>query len=84
MIQDSKPNTLLRGYSIIAGLIRCPNVWNEYLTPINALNLGIGGDRAKNVLWRAIDLHLPLSVKNIVILCGTNHIPIDSPRDIAD
>ena len=84
MIKNAKPNTLLLGDSIVAGLSRYPNVWNEYFTPINALNLGIGGDRVENVLWRAMDLPLPSSVKNVVILCGTNNIPIDTPRDIAD
>ena len=55
-----------------------------YFTPTNALNLGIGGDSIENALWRAIDLLLPLSVKNVVILCWTNNIPIDTLRDIAD
>ena len=48
MIKDSKP--LLQGDSIVAGQSRYPNVWNEYLAPINALNLGIGGDFVENVL----------------------------------
>ena len=45
MIRSSKPNTLLPGDSIITGLSRYPNVWNEYLAPINALDLGIGRDQ---------------------------------------
>ena len=48
------------------------------------MNLDIGGDRVKNVLWRAISLSLPSSVRNIVVQCGTNNISTDSPRDIAD
>ena len=48
------------------------------------MNLGIGGDRAENVLWGAISLPLPSSVQNIVVQCGTNNISNDSPRDIAD
>ena len=71
MIKNAKPNTLLLGDSIVACLSRYPNVWNEYLAPINVLNLGNGGYRVENVLWRAIDLLLPSSVKNVVILCGT-------------
>ena len=46
--------------------------------------MGIGGDRIENILRQAIDLPLLSSVKNVVILCGTNNIPIDTPRDIAD
>ena len=45
MIKNAKPCTLLLGDSIVAGLSRYPNVWNEYFAPINALNLGIGRDR---------------------------------------
>ena len=41
MIKDSKPNALLLGDSIVAGLSRYLNVWNEYFNQINALNLGI-------------------------------------------
>ena len=50
IIQNAKPNTLLLGDSIVAGLSRYPNVWNEYFALINTLNLGIGGDRVENVL----------------------------------
>ena len=82
-IKDSKPNTHLLVDSIVAGLIRYPNAWNEYFAQINALNLGIGGDRVENVLLQAIDLPLPSSVKYVVILCGSNNISIDTPRDIA-
>ena len=46
--------------------------------------MGIGGDHIENVLWQAIDLPLLSSVKNVVVLCGTNNISIDTPRDIAD
>ena len=84
MIEDSNSNTLLLGNTIVAGLSRYPNVRNEYLTSINVLTLGIRGDRIKNVLWRAINLPLPSSIKSIVILWGTNNIPLDTPRDIAD
>ena len=78
--------TLLLGDSIVAGLSRYPNIWKEYLAPINALKLGIGGDRVENFIWQAINLPLPSSVKNIVILCGTNNIPIPKyfPGDITD
>ena len=41
MIKDSKTNTLLLGESIVAGLSRYLNVWNEYFAPINAFNFGV-------------------------------------------
>ena len=80
----TNPNTLLLGDSIIAGLPRYQNVWKKYFVSLNEMNLDIRGDRAKNVLWRIISLPLPLSVRNIVVQCGTNNISNDSPRDIAD
>ena len=46
-----------------------------------AINLGISGDHVENLLWRARDV--PSSLKNVVILCGTNNINKDSPYDIA-
>ena len=48
------------------------------------MNLRIGGCCVENTLWGAINLPLLSSMKNIVILCGTNNIPIDTPCDIAD
>ena len=68
MIKDSKTNTLLLEDSIVADLSRYLNVWNEYLAPINALNVSIGGDPIENFLWWAINLLLPSSLENIVIL----------------
>ena len=56
----------------------------EYFTPINALCSGIEEDCIKNVLWQAINLPLPSSVENVVILCRTNNIQNDTPRDIAN
>ena len=48
------------------------------------LNLSIRGDHVENVLWWTINLPLTSSVKNVVILCGTNNIQFDTSRDIAD
>ena len=47
------------------------------------INLGISGDRVENVLWRAREIPFIPSLKNVVILCGTNNINKDSPYDIA-
>ena len=83
-VKDLKPNTILPEDSIVAGLSRYKNVWSKYLALLNPSNLGIGGDPVKNAIWRAINLPLFSSVKNIVILHGTNNISIDTPRDITD
>ena len=80
----TNPNTLLLGDSIMAGLARYQIVWKKYFVLLNAMNFDIGGDRVENVLWRAISLPLPSSVRNIVLQCGTNNISTHSPRDTAD
>ena len=76
--------TILTGDSIVAGLSRYQNVWDKFLKPLKALNCGVGGDRIQHVLWRALNLPVSLNLKNVVVLCGTNNLRLDSPKDIAD
>ena len=38
----------------------------------------------QNVLWRVQNLLISSSLKNAVILCGTNNLQQDSPEDIVD
>ena len=70
--------------SIVAGLNRYQSVWTKYLEPLKTLNCGIGSDRVQNVLWQAQNLLVISSLKNVIILCGTNNLFQDSPEDIAD
>ena len=76
-------NTILIGDSLIAGLTRYNKVWN-FSKPFNDFNCGIRGDRVEHVLWRAYDLCRFSSLRNVVILCGTNNLYHDSPEDIAN
>ena len=80
-IKVTIPKTLLLGDSIIAELVRNQIVWKRYFVSLNSVNLGIESDLVVNVLWRAINLLLPLSAQNIVVQCGTNNISTDSSRD---
>ena len=66
--------TIIIRDSIAAGLNRYRSVWTKYLEPLKTLNCGIGGDRVQNVLWLAQDLPVISSLKNVVILCGTNNL----------
>ena len=66
------------------GLSRYLKVWQWYFTPLKLVNLGIGGDRAENVLWGARNLLIPPQLKNVIVLCGTNNLFTDSPMDITD
>ena len=76
--------TTLVGDSIVAGLSRYQNVRDKFLKPLKALNCGVGGDRIQHVLWRALNLPVSLNLKNVVVLCGTNNLRLDSPKDFAD
>ena len=77
-------STLLIGDSLIAGLSRYSEIWRKYFEPLNTLNCGISGDRVQNVLWRCTNFPPSPSVKNVILLCGTNNIQCDSPDDIVD
>ena len=50
-----------------------------------ALNVGIAGDKAQNILRRVNNLHFSFNshLKYIFILCSTNNIDHNSPRSIA-
>ena len=64
-VKNSKK--LLLGDSIIAGLAHYQTVWKKYFVSLNTMNLGIGGARVENVLWRAICLPLPSFKQNKVV-----------------
>jgi lysophospholipase L1-like esterase len=62
-------------------------VWKKYFVPHKAINLGAGGDRTENVLWR-LD-HLPVlktAPKAAVLMIGTNNIcwGSDTPKQAAE
>ena len=73
---------LLLGDSIIRGLTRYENVWENYFP--SAINLGIGGDKTQNVLWRMRNLRLSHNIKFVIVHCGTNNIDLNSADDIAN
>ena len=63
---------------------RYTDIWRKFFAPLNALNLGIGGDRTQHVLWRAENLDISPSTKFVVLHCGTNNIDRDTPTCIAN
>ena len=79
--RNSTVETRLLGNSIVKGLNRYKGTWCKYFP--NSFNFGISGDRAENVLWRALHLPEMSYLKNVIVLCGTNNICTDSPYDIA-
>ena len=62
-------------------------VWKKHFIPLNALNLGFGGDRTNHVLWRL--KHLPMikpAPLAASLMIGTNNIcwGSDKPKQAAE
>ena len=77
-------DTILIGDSIIAGLSQYQNVWNKFLKSLKALNCGVAGEKIQHALWRALNFPAFSNLKSVVVLCGTNNLPLDSSKYIAD
>lgn len=61
-------------------------VWDKHFGDVNTLNLGYGGDRTENVLWRMQHGELGTNKpKLVVMMIGTNNTGhrMDSPQAIA-
>ena len=83
MLQNSNAELVLIGDSLISNLCLFPEIWENYFLSHNSLNLGVGGDKTQNVLWRVQNMSFPQSVKNVFVLCGVNNIDSNTPEDIA-
>jgi beta-glucosidase len=60
------------------------DVWAHYYAPRHAINLGIGGDRTENVLWRLEHMGLGrISPKLAIVMIGQNNGPANSGEEIA-
>ena len=64
-------------------LRRSLTVWWTFLSQYKTINLGIGGDRAENVLWRVNNMVSPVSVRSIVIHCSANNIDTSNSDEIS-
>ena len=73
LLRKSYASMVVIGDSIVAGLRRYPTVWRNFILQYKTVNLGIGGDRIENLLWRINDVMLPKSIRSVVIHCGTNN-----------
>ena len=62
-----------------------PEIWRKYFINHAALNFGIAGDKAQNVLWRVNNLYFPsdLNLEYVFIFCGNNDIDHNSLQSIA-
>lgn len=87
---DKKIDLLMVGDSITNNFDKGgpgERIWEQNFAPLNALNLGFGGDRTNHVLWRLEHLpalKTPPAAASLMI--GTNNIcwGSDQPRQAAD
>ena len=73
--------TLIIGDSIAEGLCRYMGVWDHYFGK-HRVNLGIRGDKVKDVIWCIRNLDVNKEVRYDVSLCRTNNINKNIPTDI--
>ena len=69
----SHSDTIRIGDSITAGLSRYSNVCETFFK--ESLNLGIGGNHTRHILWRVERLLYPTHLKYVINHCGTNNSP---------
>ena len=82
LLNSKSFKSILTGDSLMAGLHHYCKIWNNFFETIDALNCGLREDKMQNVLWQVQNLLISSSLKNAVILCGTNNLQQDSPEDI--
>ena len=71
------------GDSIISGA-QWSETWKKTFAAYRSTNMGIGGDRTQNLLWRLENGEIgALKPKVVVVLIGTNNI-FTTPRDVED
>ena len=60
-------------------------VWTEAFKGLKVLNIGIGGDRTQDLLWRGLNGDLDnYTAKLFVVMIGTNNVRTNTPEEIAD
>ncbi|MFA5689298.1 MAG: DUF3748 domain-containing protein [Kiritimatiellales bacterium] len=85
---ENKPELIFVGDSITERWYSAgKTVWDRYYKPLNAANLGVGGDGTQHVLWRLKNGELDrISPKAAVVMIGTNNSNGDThtAEEIAD
>ncbi len=92
-VKISDPQLIMIGNSITHSLDEPDRkiFWDQYLNDLDAVNMGISGDRTENVIWRlqngAID---SINPKVATLLIGTNntdgnhYLEISTPDELAE
>jgi len=84
-VKEGNADLIFIGDSITAGWEGAgKNVWAEYYAKRNAVNLGIGGDKTQNVLWRLDHGNIDgIKPKLAVLMIGTNNSAANTSEQIA-
>lgn len=86
IVAKGKADVIFLGDSITQGWEGAgKKAWAEHFAPLNAVNLGIGGDQTGHVLWRITEGKelAPIKPKVAVIMIGTNNTGGHSAEQIA-
>ena len=60
-------------------------VWTEAFKGLKVLDIGIGGDRTQDLLWRGLNGDLDnYKAKMFVVMIGTNNVRVNTPEEIAE
>lgn len=80
------PELIVVGDSIVERFEQAGRpVWDRYYAPRNALNLGIGGDRTEQVLWRLEHGNLAhIDPKLAIVMIGQNNGGHNTAAEIAE
>ncbi|MCX6367240.1 MAG: GDSL-type esterase/lipase family protein [Armatimonadetes bacterium] len=76
----AKPNIVFLGDSLTAGWQNVGSAeWERYFKPLGSFNMGLGGDRTSQILWRIQDGALAgLHPKLVVLAVGINNLLSDT------
>lgn len=92
-VKSSDPKLIMIGNSITHNLDSSDRkiFWDQYLNALNAVNLGISGDRTENVIWRLQNGEIDgINPKVATLLIGTNntdgnnYLAISTPEELAE
>jgi lysophospholipase L1-like esterase len=92
-VASSNPKLIMIGNSITHNLDQPDRkiFWDQYLNALNAVNLGISGDRTENVIWRLLNGEIDgINPKVATLLIGTNntdgnnYLEISTPDELAE
>ncbi|HEY7118444.1 MAG TPA: GDSL-type esterase/lipase family protein, partial [Tepidisphaeraceae bacterium] len=60
-------------------------VWAENYAPLNAFNIGVGGDRTQHVIWRLQNGEVAgIAPKLAVLMIGTNNLGANNNQEIVE